>query len=49
MGGMMGAGGGMGGRGMGGDQEAEGEHKDWLEEDEEIWGIIRDAEEDPYA
>ncbi|MEU6246698.1 hypothetical protein [Glycomyces sp. NPDC047010] len=50
MGGMMGAGGGMGGRGMGGGEEgAEGEHKDWLEEDEEIWGIIRDAEEDPYA
>ncbi|MCD0442279.1 hypothetical protein LO763_01395 [Glycomyces sp. A-F 0318] len=49
MGGMMGGGMGAGGRGMGGDQDAQGEHKDWLEEDEEIWGIIRDADEDPYA
>ncbi|RRR99486.1 hypothetical protein [Glycomyces terrestris] len=48
MGGMMG--GGMGGaRGMGGEDGPEGEHKDWLEEDEEIWGIIRNAEDDPYA
>ncbi|GAA2269609.1 hypothetical protein GCM10009853_024040 [Glycomyces scopariae] len=49
MGGMMGGGMAGGGRGMGGEDGAEGEHKDWLEEDEEIWGIIRDAEEDPYA
>ncbi|GAA2139931.1 hypothetical protein [Glycomyces algeriensis] len=48
MGGMMGGGGAGGGRGMGGDQEAEGEHRDWLEEDEEIWGI-RKIDEDPYA
>jgi hypothetical protein len=49
MGGMMGGmGGGAGGRGMGGDQQAEGEHRDWLEEDEEIWGI-RAIDDDPYA
>ncbi|MDA1361727.1 hypothetical protein O1R50_19015 [Glycomyces luteolus] len=49
MGGMMGGmGGGGGGRGMGGDQQAEGEHRDWLEEDEEIWGI-RAIDDDPYA
>jgi hypothetical protein len=47
MGGMMGGGGG-GGRGMGGEQQAEGEHRDWLEEDEEIWGI-RAIDDDPYA
>ncbi|SDD85265.1 hypothetical protein [Glycomyces harbinensis] len=47
MGGMMGGGAG-GGRGMGGDQPSEGEHSDWLEEDQEIWGI-RDIDEDPYA
>jgi hypothetical protein len=41
--------GGGGGRGMGGEQEAaEGEHRDWLEEDEEIWGI-RAIDDDPYA
>jgi hypothetical protein len=48
-GGMMGGMGGGGGRGMGGEQEAaEGEHRDWLEEDEEIWGI-RAIDDDPYA
>jgi hypothetical protein len=48
-GGMMGGmGGGGGGRGMGGEQQAEGEHRDWLEEDEEIWGI-RAIDDDPYA
>jgi hypothetical protein len=48
MGGMMGGMGGGGGRGMGGDQQPEGEHRDWLEEDEEIWGI-RAIDDDPYA
>ncbi|WP_205326653.1 hypothetical protein [Glycomyces sp. YM15] len=48
MGGMMGGMGGGAGRGMGGDQQAEGELRDWLEEDEEIWGI-RAIDDDPYA
>ena len=47
-GGMMGGMGGGGRGGAGGDQQPEGEHRDWLEEDEEIWGI-RAIDDDPYA
>jgi len=48
MGGMMGGGMGGGRGGMNDGQQAEGEHRDWLEEDEEIWGI-RAIDDDPYA
>jgi hypothetical protein len=47
-GGMMGGMGGGGRGGAGGEQQPEGEHRDWLEEDEEIWGI-RAIDDDPYA
>jgi len=47
-GGMMGGGGGGAKGGMGGEDGPAGEHSDWLEEDQEIWGI-RDIDDDPYA